>query len=171
MLNISWEDLPLPLDLLHKLDNCLLVLADIATSRAFLENTSIELINVVVNISAADVPTVFLLEHIHLAVGKPAGKDAELRVPKVNKEDVSGVSGMELILPEHSIIKGNGGWLIEQPGNIELCNFGSIIDCFSLLLCEISRDGQDGRFVLEVILLENELELVEVSCEHLLRVY
>ena len=63
----------------------------------------------VVDIPAADVPAVFLLKHIHLAVSKPAGKDAELGVAKVNKEHISGVSGMELILSEHAIIKGDGG--------------------------------------------------------------
>ena len=107
VLSVSREDLPLPLDLLHQLDDRLLVLADIAPARGLLEDSPVEFIEVIVDISAPNVPVVLLVEHIHLGVGEPAGEGAELGVAEVEEKDVSGVSSIEVRLSEHTIVESN----------------------------------------------------------------
>lgn len=62
----------------------------------------------VVNISAANVSAMFLLDNIHLAVSESTSKNTEFGVSKINKEHISGFCCMKLIFSEHTVIKSNG---------------------------------------------------------------
>ena len=61
-----------------------------------------------VDISAANVSAMFLLNNIHLTVSESASKDAKFGMSEVNEEHISRFCCMKLIFSEHTIIKSNG---------------------------------------------------------------
>ena len=63
----------------------------------------------VVDVPAADVPAVFLLEDVHLPAGEAAEEDAQFGVPEIDEEHISGILGVKIVLPENTVIQSNGG--------------------------------------------------------------
>lgn len=117
MFGVAGQDFSLLFDVLHHLEDCLLALSDVAPARSFLKDSSVELKEVVVDVPAADVPAVLLLQDVHLPIGETAQEHAELGVSEVNEEHVSGCGGVQLVLPEDSVVKGNCSRLVEQSGD------------------------------------------------------
>jgi hypothetical protein len=89
-------------------------------------------------------------------------------VAEVEEKDVSGVSSIEVRLSEHTVVESNSGWFVDEPGDAELGDLGSIEDSLPLLLGEVGRDGEHCSLVLEIVLLEDQSKLVEVGSEDLL---
>ena len=58
----------------------------------------------IVYVSAADVPAVFLLEDIHLTTGETAEEYAQFGMTKIDEEHISGILGMKILLSENTVV-------------------------------------------------------------------
>jgi hypothetical protein len=47
-------------------------------------------------------------------------------MPKINEQNVTCVSSVQVIFPEDSVIKGDSCRFIDKTSDVELCDFGSI---------------------------------------------
>jgi len=112
---------------------------------------------VVVDVPAADVSAVFLLQHVHLAACEAAEEDAEFRVPKIDEEDVSGVLCVEIGLPEDAVVEGNGGRLVQQPRDSQLGYPGRVEEGSPFLLGEVGWNRHHCSFAVEVVLVHYQL--------------
>ncbi len=72
----------------------------------------------IVNISAADVAAMLLLEQIHLSAGETAEEKTQLRMSKVNEKHVSSIGGVKLIFSEDSIIQSNSSRLVDKSSHV-----------------------------------------------------
>jgi hypothetical protein len=77
VLHIPRQDLPLFLDNLHQFHICLLAFSQIAAPGTLLEDSSVKFKKMVVDVSAADVPAVLLLQDIHLGTCETADEGAQ----------------------------------------------------------------------------------------------
>lgn len=124
----------------------------------------------IVNISASDVSAMLLLEDIHFWVSKAADKDTHLRVPEVNKKNVTSISCVKVIFPKDAVIQCNSCRFVDKTSHIQLCDLGSIENRFPFLLSEVSGDCYHSWLVVEVILVYYLFEFIQIGCEDLLGV-
>ena len=96
-------------------------------------------------------PAVFLLEHSHLAVQEGAGADRKLRVSKIYQKDIASILRVQIFLPKHTIVKSDGGRLVDKADDVELSDASSFEDGFALLLGEIGGHCHHTAFVLELV--------------------
>jgi hypothetical protein len=78
VLAVTRKNFALSFNIFHKFDNCFTILVEVQPSRSALEMVSVELKEVVIDISASNVPAVVLLKYIHLSISESTSKDAEL---------------------------------------------------------------------------------------------
>lgn len=118
VLNITGKDFSLLLNVFHKFDNSFSVFTEVTSTWTLLEYSSIELIELIVNVSASDVSAVILLEDVHFRVGETAEESAEFRVSEVNEEHVTSIGSIEIILSENSVVKSDSCRLIYKSNNV-----------------------------------------------------
>ena len=53
-------------------------------------------------------PAVLLLEDVHFPAGETAEEDAQLGMPEINEEHISGILGVKIFLSENSVVQSYG---------------------------------------------------------------
>jgi len=97
------------------------------------------------------VSAVLLLEHSHLAVQEGAGTDRKLGVSKIYQQHIASILRVEIFLPEHTVVKSDGGRLVDKADDVELSDASSFEDGLALLLSEVGGHCHHTAFVLEFV--------------------
>ena len=62
----------------------------------------------IIDVPTSNVTVILLLQHVHFSIGKRTHKDTQFGMSEIDKQNVTGHTRIQLVLPEDTVIQSYG---------------------------------------------------------------